>query len=93
MSGDGRWAIEWEFVPCPGGDISFVFEGSHEWYWKLQPRGTSTPVVSLKINGREAQRMDDNFFVLDNGGPWYGDQTVTTVTVAGVTRDTQVSVS
>ena len=90
MSGDGRWDIEWEFVPCPGEKIEFVFEGSNEWYWKLQPRGTSTPVVSLAINGEEAKRTDDNHFVL-GGGPWKGAQTVTTVTVAGVTQDTQVS--
>ena len=90
MPGDGRWDIEWEFVPCPGESISFEFEGSNAHYWKIQPRGTETPVVSLTINGQAASRTQDNFFVLE-GGPWEGAQTVETTTVAGVTETTQVS--
>jgi len=90
MSGDGRWDIEWEFVACPGESISFVFEGSHTYYWKIQPRGTSTPVESLEVNGMKASRTDDNFFVLDNVF-FEGEQEVTTTTVAGVTQITMVS--
>ncbi len=90
MSGDGRWDIEWEFVPCPGESISFAFEGSNAYYWKIQPRGTSTPVESLKINGQTAYRSQDNHFILE-GGPWEGEQEVTTTTVAGVTQTTMVS--
>ncbi|CAM9495915.1 unnamed protein product, partial [Scytosiphon promiscuus] len=90
VSGDGRWDIEWEFVACPGESISFKFEGSNQWYWKLQPQGTKTPVVSLTINGKAASRTDDNHFVLE-GGPWHGPQTVVTTTVAGVIRTSQAS--
>eukprot|EP00752_Nemacystus_decipiens_P013639 g12092.t1 len=90
MSGDGRWEIEWEFVPCPGESITFQFEGSNAYYWKIQPRGTRTPVVSLTINGQPASRSQDNFFILE-GGPWEGAQTVQTTTVAGVTESTQVT--
>ncbi|CAM9496123.1 unnamed protein product, partial [Scytosiphon promiscuus] len=89
-SGDGRWDIKWEFVPCPGESISFKFEGSNQWYWKIQPQGTKTPVVSLTINGQRASRTDDNHFVLQ-GGPWYGSQTVVTTTVDGVIRTSNVS--
>ncbi|CAN0218075.1 unnamed protein product [Scytosiphon promiscuus] len=90
VSGDGRWDIEWEFIACPGEDIAFKFEGSNQWYWKLQPQGTKRPVKSLTINGKAASRTDDNHFVLE-GGPWYGSQTVVTTTVAGVTQTSQVS--
>eukprot|EP00752_Nemacystus_decipiens_P013640 g12093.t1 len=90
VSGDGRWDIEWEFVPCPGESISFVFEGSNPYYWKIQPRGTKTPVVSLTINGKAAWRTQDNFFEL-GGGPWNGPQTVVTETMFGVTQTSQVS--
>ena len=90
MSGDGRWDIEWEFVACPGESVSFEFQGSHEYYWKIQPRGTSTPVVSLEINGQKTYRTDDNHFVLD-GVLLNGAQTVTTTTVAGVTQTFRVS--
>ncbi|CAN0291073.1 unnamed protein product, partial [Ascophyllum nodosum] len=62
-SGDGRWDISWNFVKCPGSNRpSFIFEGSHSYYWKIQPRGTSTPVVELTVEGAPGTRMDDNFF-------------------------------
>ncbi|CAM9901943.1 unnamed protein product, partial [Hapterophycus canaliculatus] len=83
MSGDGRWDIEWNFVACPGESISFKFEGSNAYYWKLQPQGTKTPVESLTINGQGASRTDDNHFILE-GGLWSGAQTVVTTTVGGV---------
>ena len=89
-SGDGRWDIEWKFVSCPGESISFEFEGSNAEYWKIQPRGTKTPVESLTINRLAASRTLDNFFLL-SGGPWEGAQTVETTTVAGVVQTTQVS--
>lgn len=90
MSGDGRWDIEWKFVACPGETVSFKFEGSNPYFWKLQPQGTKTPVESLTINGQVASRTQDNFFELE-GGPWEGSQTVETVTVAGVTEISEVS--
>lgn len=34
--GDGRWDISWRFVPCEAStDQTFLFEGSHEYYWKV----------------------------------------------------------
>lgn len=89
-SGDGRWDIEWKFVPCPGESISFKFEGSNAYFWKLQPQGIETPVEFLTINGKEASRTQDNHFELE-GGPWSGAQTVVTTTVAGVSRTSEVS--
>ncbi|CAM9727514.1 unnamed protein product [Hapterophycus canaliculatus] len=90
MSGDGRWDIEWKFVACPGETISFRFEGSNNYYWKLQPRGTKRPVESMTINGKDASRTDDNHFVLDDPSLG-GTQTVVTTTVDGVSQTSQVS--
>ncbi|CAM9416936.1 unnamed protein product, partial [Hapterophycus canaliculatus] len=90
VSGDGRWDIEWKFVPCPGETISFKFEGSNPYFWKIQPQGTETPVESVRINGQRMARTLDNHFELE-GGPWEGSQTVETTTVAGVTRTSEVS--
>lgn len=91
QSGDGRWDITWNFVPCPGGDdeASFLFEGSNDFYWKIQPRGTKTPVQSLSVNGAAGSRTDDNFFVVR--GDLAGEQSVTTTTIIGATATQDVS--
>ncbi|CAM9612888.1 unnamed protein product, partial [Hapterophycus canaliculatus] len=92
MSGDGRWFIDWKFVECPGQELSFVSPSANPYYWKLQPRGTKTPVQTLTIDGQRAERSDnDNFFVRTNSGSkWNGAQTVMTTTVAGETETTEV---
>ena len=90
-SGDGRWDISWKFVECPsGGDPSFIFEGSNEWYWKIQPRGTKSPVSELWVDGNKASMTQDNFFTAQ-GGPFYGEQVVKTKTMFGETKKTKVS--
>lgn len=92
MRGDGRWFIDWKFVECPGQKLSFVSPSANPYYWKLQPRGTKTPVETLTIDGQRAERSDnDNFFVRTNSGSqWNGAQTVVTTTVAGETETTEV---
>lgn len=83
MDGDGRWEISWRFVKCPvkgRNDPSFIFEGSNEWYWKIQARGTKTPVKKLWVNGVKAERTQDNFFVISQG-PYEGEQLVKTKTI------------
>ena len=90
-SGDGRWDISWKFVACPsGGDPSFIFEGSNAWYWKIQPRGTKSPVKDLWVDGKSATMTQDNFFTAQ-GGPYYGEQVVKTKTMFGETKTTKVS--
>lgn len=92
QSGDGRWEIEWHFVPCPGGgDPTFLFEGSNPFYWKIQPRGTTTPVKELKVGGNLASRTQDNFFIVQDGSPYNGEQQVETTTIKGVTKTMGVS--
>lgn len=91
MVGDGRWNIEWKFVECPsGGNPSFIFEGSNDWYWKIQPRETKSPVIKLLVNDEEATMTQDNFFTA-SAGPYYGEQMVTTTTLFGETQRTMVS--
>ena len=93
-SGDGRWDISWKFVPCPGGSSkpSFIFEGSNEYYWKIQPRGTKTPVVELKVAGVKGTRTEDNFFEIPGSAyPLNGPQDVKTKTMSGDTSTQEVS--
>ena len=90
-SGDGRWDIEWKFVECPSGDNpSFIFEGSNEWYWKIQARETKSPVTQLWVDGKKAKMTQDNFFTA-SGGPYYGEQVVKTKTMFGDEKKTKVS--
>ena len=91
-SGDGRWDISWNFVKCPGSNRpSFIFEGSHNYYWKIQPRGTSTPVVELTVEGAPGTRTDDNFFEIPGAlYPLSGAQAVTTTTMLGSTATQEV---
>lgn len=92
ISGDGRWDVEWEFVACPEASTTFHFEGSHGFYWKVQVRGTKTPVETLRINDEQAARTDDNFFILqNNSGQEWGTNTVKITTVGGVTETHEVS--
>ncbi|CAM9700723.1 unnamed protein product [Ascophyllum nodosum] len=92
-SGDGRWDISWKFVECPGSsEPSFIFEGSHEYYWKIQPRGTKTPVVELTVDGAAGSKTDDNFFEVPGAPyPLHGAQRVKTTTMMGKTATQEVS--
>lgn len=90
-SGDGRWDIEWKFVPCPGGEPHFEWQGSHQWYWKIQARGTTSPVEELFVNHRMAQKVTDNFFVMTEGVPLIGKQLVETKTILGDYHAAEVS--
>lgn len=91
MSGDGRWDVEWKFVECPGEDLSFVSPSASAWYMKVQPRGTKTPVKTMKIAGKTAARTDDNHFVVQNnsGKGWSGKPTIEIKTVADDSETTQ----
>lgn len=66
-SGDGRWQIRFRFIKCPFEEnvLTFLFEGSNYWYWKIQPRGLQYPAKSLVINGLPTEpRTQDNFFIV-----------------------------
>lgn len=91
-SGDGRWAISWKFVPCPGEGIAFQFEGSNDFYWKLQPRGMSSPAASVTVAGITAERTQDNHFVAATGPPGFqAPVTVVVTTVLGDAITSQLS--
>ncbi|CAM9702843.1 unnamed protein product [Pylaiella littoralis] len=91
VSGDGRWDITWRFVPCEASsDQTFLFEGSNDFYWKIQPRGGRSPVERLWVNGVEASRSQDNFFILE-GGPFEGEQEVLTKTFLNKRRKQSVA--
>lgn len=84
-SGDGTWDIQWQFVPCPGNEPHFIWEDSHEWSWKIQTRGTESPVDELFVNHCMAQKTADNFFTmtLTEGVPLIEKQLVETKTILG----------
>ncbi|CAM9561036.1 unnamed protein product, partial [Ascophyllum nodosum] len=92
MGGTGRWNINWRFVPCDDGDDpTFIFEGSNAHYWKIQPRGSKSPVEKLWVNGEKATRTQDNFFVIQGDEPYDGDQEVKTKTFLRKRKKTKVS--
>jgi expansin (peptidoglycan-binding protein) len=66
QSGDGRWKVTWEVVPCPGvtmSDIVFQFEGSNPYYYKIQPRQMRSPATRVTVGAVECTRTSDNHFV------------------------------
>lgn len=71
-SGDGRWHISWKFVACPMNDAFFAFEGSNNFYKKIQVRGLRFPARAMWINGKKAERSQDNFFIAHGWFPYSG---------------------
>lgn len=65
--GDGRWDVSWRFIECPVQDLSFLFEGSNEYYWKMQPRGLRSPATQVLVNGVAGERTQDNFYIFPSG--------------------------
>lgn len=91
-SGDGRWAVKWKVVPCPpGSNISFQFEGSNRWYFKLQPRGMQSPASSVLVDGVKALRTQDNHFVVQSGNGFGRRTTVVVNTVLGQSVTTKIT--
>lgn len=79
-SGDGRWHVSWKFIPCPGsGSVDFLLEGSNDFYKKVQPRGTKSPVTGMTINGVSGTRTIDNFFEFHAQFPGSGTAVMKTV--------------
>lgn len=66
-SGDGRWNISFKFIPCPNNQPELLFEGSNDYYKKIQIRGLTYPAWGMHINGKRGDRSQDNFFVSYNG--------------------------
>jgi len=65
---DGRWKMKWRAVSCQiNKNMQFMFQGSQQWYIKLQARNTNYPVKGINLyNGgswKALQRTNDNFFI------------------------------
>jgi expansin len=95
MSGDGRWAISWKFVPCPSADtnLSFKFEGSNPYYYKVQILGTSSPPETVVIDGTDATRTMDNFFIATSSTGFAASVPIQVTTMLGQTYTTTLSLS
>ena len=66
--GDGRVDISWERVECPvAGNLAFRFQGSHEFYLKLQALDHRQGVQAMSVfhNGsyQPMARSSDNHFI------------------------------
>lgn len=92
-SGDGRWDVSWKVIPCEGSShIEFQFEGSHEFYIKMQPRGMKSPAKSVKVNGKAAVRSQDNHWIVQpDSGKFPTPYTVEVVTVLGEVSTSSLS--
>jgi len=74
VPGDGRWNIQWYAVDCnPTGSVQYMFQGSNQYYIKLQVRNTVVPIQSVQVKqGGQwiiLQRTSDNFFVNPGNTP------------------------
>ena len=74
QSGDGRWDLRWKAVPCPGTkrrSFQYAFEGSNDYYLKLQVRNSYVPISKVELqNGgryRQLSRTSDNHFEATGG--------------------------
>ncbi|XP_064610112.1 expansin-YoaJ-like [Liolophura sinensis] len=78
QDGDGRWAIEVQAVQCPVGNtkIQYSFQGSHQWYIKLQIRNHRIPITGLRLYQSKRQEWTplkhtaDGYWELDPTHEW-----------------------
>lgn len=82
-SGDGRWKLSWKAIPCEDGKVSFYFEGSNDFFLKMQPRNIGSPATSVKVGGVVGSRTQDNFYEFQNGGAFKFPVDVEVETVLG----------
>ncbi|XP_064609550.1 uncharacterized protein LOC135473619 [Liolophura sinensis] len=76
--GDGRWDIGIQAVQCPVGDsnIEYKFQGSHQWYIKLQIRNHRIPITHLELFQKKMKTFLplkhtlDGFWELDDNQIW-----------------------
>ncbi|CAG5126535.1 unnamed protein product [Candidula unifasciata] len=72
LDGDGRWDITIQAVQCPVGSskIQYSFQGSNEWYLKLQVRNARIPIteVQLQRNGNwvTPKHSSDGYWVVSD---------------------------
>lgn len=89
--GDGRWRAGWTPVQCAVGAAPFVysFQGSHQWFLKLQVANTRIPVRSAHWYARGGwwpmARTADNYFRLQSpdGVAWTFPARVRLVSIFG----------
>ncbi|KAG5192344.1 hypothetical protein JKP88DRAFT_259401 [Tribonema minus] len=84
-SGDGRYKVGWNIIPCPPAEPKLWTVGSNPWYIKLKIELVG-PVKSVRINGVAATHTADNFWVVyDSVGMLACGPTVTFTLASGAT--------
>lgn len=69
--GDGRWEIEYDYVPCNFDSIKYKLVDSNEYYIRLQVINTPYPITKLYINNKLATRTEDNYWTQKSHNPVY----------------------
>jgi len=65
----GAWLVNWTAIECPGSQlVSYEFEGSNQWYIKLQVRAHKVPLLAVRWDSGagliDMPRSGDNHFLL-----------------------------
>eukprot|EP01125_Pyxidicula_operculata_P022273 TRINITY_DN900_c0_g2_i2.p1 TRINITY_DN900_c0_g2~~TRINITY_DN900_c0_g2_i2.p1 ORF type:complete len:960 (-),score=228.16 TRINITY_DN900_c0_g2_i2:22-2625(-) len=92
-SKDGVWDISWKAVDCPVGNtyLQYMWEGSHEYYIKLQVINHRIPIsnVEFQVGGNwyTGVRTDDNHWNAPSSGFPYPFTLPLTVRVTGINNE------
>ncbi|XP_060066506.1 uncharacterized protein LOC132546807 [Ylistrum balloti] len=73
-NGDGRWGISIRAIQCPVGNtkIEYKFQGSNDYYLKLQIRNARIPATQVEMRQKSMQyasfrHTSDGFWVMGSG--------------------------
>ncbi|KAL3866262.1 hypothetical protein ACJMK2_043576 [Sinanodonta woodiana] len=97
-NGDGLWAIDLQAAQCPvqNTKISYKFQGSQEWFIKLQIRNTRFPVTEVQMYQPQSRqwlplsRSLDGFWEIPDSGHGYEKPIQTPFTISLRSPDNQV---
>ncbi|BFZ23916.1 hypothetical protein BsWGS_26955 [Bradybaena similaris] len=76
LNGDGRWDISIQAVQCPVGNtkIQYSFQGSNQWYVKVQVRNSRIPITGLQLqrNGNwvTLSHSSDGYWISNDSTAW-----------------------
>lgn len=82
IPGTGMEKIKWSFIACPKSLPQLKFEGSTQYYKKVQIRGMVYPAEKMIINGKIGRRSEDNYFI-SSSGPFPREGLVKVVDIVG----------
>lgn len=76
-SGDGRWPLQWDIIPCPSLGLSVTRENGNAFYAKLKIEGGPGPITGMKCKGVTGTWSGrDAFYEFHHGGSFCGPRGV-----------------